>query len=69
MRPGEDPIPDTMTLDEWAVRMGTSLPNAYRQAQRGAIPGLIRIGKRQWRVSRRVVDRVLDGESPLTTVA
>ena len=58
-----------MTLAEWANRMGVSLPNAYRRAQAGDIPGLIRIGKRGWVVSRRVVERMLDGKPPLSTVA
>lgn len=52
---------ETMALDEWAARLGVSLPSAYRLAQQNRIPGLIRIGN-SWRVSRRVVERQLDGE-------
>lgn len=54
---------ETMTLAEWARTMGMSLANTYQLAQLGRIPGLLRVGRRQWRVSRRVVERQLEGQA------
>lgn len=51
---------DTMSLEEFARRLGIGLTTAYEQARKNVLPiPAIRIG-RQYRFSRRAYDRLLD---------
>jgi len=53
-------LPDVLTLEEVARRLGLSRNGVYLMAARGEIPGALKFG-RCWRVSRRVFNRALDG--------
>ena len=50
-----------LTLQEYADLMRVSVITARRHARRGDLPGAYQVG-RLWRVSRRAVDRMRNGE-------
>ncbi len=53
----------TVTIPEAAAMLGISRNLAYDLAKRGVLPGVIRLGSKRLVVSRRVLERVLCGES------
>lgn len=58
--------PATYSVTEAARLIGISRSSAFEAARRGDLPGAIRIGHRVV-VSRRVLDRVLNGEAEEAT--
>jgi excisionase family DNA binding protein len=55
----------TVSLEEWAAVVGIGRSKAYELASRNEVPGLIRIGERRLRVSRRALDRLLENGGKL----
>jgi hypothetical protein len=49
----------TISVEEWAAIFNVSRKTAYALAGKGAIPGLLRIGERRWRISAPVTLRTL----------
>jgi excisionase family DNA binding protein len=52
----------TVTVPEAARLLGISRGGAYALARRGELPGVIKLGAGRYVVSRRVLERLLDGE-------
>jgi excisionase family DNA binding protein len=53
--------PGTYSVPQAAERLGISRGYAFELAKRGELPGAFKVGGRVL-VSRRVLDRVLDGQ-------
>jgi excisionase family DNA binding protein len=53
--------PLTISVEETARQLGIGRTLAYELARRGELPGAIRLGGR-YVVSRRALERVIDGE-------
>ncbi len=57
---------ETLTLEELATALDISLTTAYELARKDALPiPALKLG-RQWRFSRRALNRYLDGETEAT---
>jgi len=57
------PEPDVLTVQELAERLGMGLTTAYQMARANTLPvPALRIG-REYRFSRRALERWLDGET------
>jgi excisionase family DNA binding protein len=52
----------TMTIPEAARALGISKNLAYSLARRGELPGLIRLGEKRMVLSRRQIEKLLDGD-------
>jgi excisionase family DNA binding protein len=52
----------TMTIPEAAKALGISKNLAYSLARRGELPGLIRLGEKRMVLSRRQIEKLLDGD-------
>jgi excisionase family DNA binding protein len=59
--------PLTVTVPTAARMLGISRGGAYELARRGELPGAIRLGGRIV-VSRRALERAIDGEAPTERV-
>jgi excisionase family DNA binding protein len=54
--------PATMSVDEAAARLGIGRSLAYELARTGELPGVLRLGRKRFVVSRSQLERTLDGE-------
>ena len=58
----------TLTIAEAAAMLGISRNLAYELARRGELPGIIKLGQKRLVVSRRAIERLLQGDvSDLTS--
>ena len=56
-KPGSDPLPDVMTIEQLCSYLQLSRSTLYKLAQEGKVPGQ-KVGK-HWRFSKDAVDRWL----------
>lgn len=52
----------TLSVSEAAAMLGISRNLGYELARRGNLPGIIKLGKKRLVVSRRTIERLLQGE-------
>ena len=60
-KPGSDPLPDVMTIEQLCSYLQLSRSTLYKLAQEGKVPGQ-KVGK-HWRFKKDVIDRWLE-ENP-----
>ncbi len=54
----------TMTIGDAAKALGCSRNLAYQLAREGRLPGVIKLGSKRMVVSKAILNRVLNGETP-----
>lgn len=52
----------TMKIEEAAKVLGIGRQTAYNLANEGKLPGAIRLGKRRWIVSKKMLEEFLSGK-------
>ncbi len=61
-KPGSDPLPDVMTIEQLCSYLQLSRSTLYKLAQEGKVPGQ-KVG-RHWRFHKNVIDRWLGENGP-----
>jgi excisionase family DNA binding protein len=58
-----------LSVDEAAVLLGQSRASVYRAIERGDLPVPVFTINGRLRIARRAIERLIDGEPPVTSVA